>query len=194
MLPFRLPFGLGRSAQPLRPVRFTGKELYELAAGCRAYATELARFDPRRVILPQCHLYNAWLRSLHRYDRLQPMLRTLKPARPVARWQVATLTLIVWILLYLVAAGRGMQTLALFLLNGTVLVFLAYYMLPERLFGTTIEEIEGRVLRVVLHLEEMLANGEIVLTEAAFFKARENLEAAHRELREQIDLAHREWQ
>lgn len=189
MLPLRQ-----RRPAPPDSLRFTGKDLYELAAYCRDYATELARYDPRRVILRECHQFNAWLLALRRYDHLEPYLRTIKPARPVSRWQVATLTLVAWILIYFFALARGAQTLSLFLLNGTVLLFITLYMLPERVFGTTIEEIEGKVLRVVLALEEMLSRGEIQLTEAAFFKARENLEAARLELREQIDLAHREWQ
>jgi hypothetical protein len=65
------------------------------------------------------------------------------------------------------------------------------YFVPERLYGTTVELLEGKVLRVVDELDRMLQANEIGFTEAAFFKVRDNLSAARRELREQIDLAHR---
>ncbi len=181
----------GRTPDAARFLPFTPRAFYDLAADCRTYASELARHDPHRVVLPQCHAWNDWLRSLRRYDRLEPRLRGIGRARPVARWQVATLTLLLWLILSLVLAGRGRTLGSALLLNSMVLLFITYYMVPERLYGTTIEEIEGKLLRVVQTLEEMLLRGEIALTEAAYFKAREHLEHARRELREQIDLAHR---
>jgi hypothetical protein len=46
---------------------------------------------------------------------------------------------------------------------------------------------------VVDVLDELLHTKELGLTEAAFFRVKENLEEARRELREQIDLAHRRF-
>ena len=65
------------------------------------------------------------------------------------------------------------------------------YLLPERLYGTTIELLEGKLLRIVDTLDGLLAENKLGFTEAAFFQVKDNLEAARRELRQQIDLAHR---
>lgn len=177
---------------PAAPLPFTRKEFYDLAAECRTYATTLASRDQRHVYLAECRRMNAWLRRLKQYERLGPRLAPLKPARPIARWQVATLTLLIWLLLYVGAMTRGALMVATLLLNSWILVLLAFYMLPERIFGTTIEGLEGKLLRVVETLEEMLAAGEMGFSEAAYFHTRDNLAAAHAELREQIDLAHRD--
>jgi hypothetical protein len=67
------------------------------------------------------------------------------------------------------------------------------YFIPERVYGTTIELLEGKLLRVVDALDRLLTSGQVEFSEAAFFQVRENLEAARRELRQQIDLAHRRW-
>ena len=86
----RARFRLGSSGQtPLRPL--TRKEFYELAAHCRAYAQELAKHDQNRVSLKHCYEFNRWLPSVKSYDRLAPHLATLRPARPIARWQVLVL-------------------------------------------------------------------------------------------------------
>ena len=53
--------------------------------------------------------------------------------------------------------------------------------------------IEGKVLRIVEMLEAILQKGDLGFTEAAYFQAKENLQAARTELRQQIDLAHRKW-
>jgi hypothetical protein len=105
---------------------------------------------------------------------------------------VATLTGLLWLLLYLFAVTRGHTLMATFVLNSSIFVLLAFYMLPQRVFGTTIEGLEGKLLRVVETLEAMLQDGEMDFTEAAYFQARDNLAAAHAELRQQIDLAHRD--
>ena len=168
------------------------KDYYDLTLELRGYATELAAMDPRRVNLPQCHKFNAFLRRVRAYDRLAPALADMRGARPVARWQVATLVLVIWLFVSLAMIGRGERLLYTMLANGLILSFITLYLVPERVFGTTIEEIEGKVLRVVLRLEELLTDESLALTEAVFFKARENLDAARRELRQQIDLAHRQ--
>ena len=179
-------------AAPPTPLPFTRKEFYELSALCRDYATELAGRDPRRIHLAESRRMNTWLRQLKRHERLGPRIADIKAARPIARWQVATLTGVLWLLLYLYAATRGAQMTAILILNGSILLILAFYMIPERVFGTTIEGLEGKLLRVVEALEEMLVAGEMGFSEAAYFQARDNLAAAHAELRQQIDLAHRE--
>ncbi len=188
MAPGRTP----ATGAPSALLPFTRKEFYDLAADCRAYATELAGRDQRRVYVAECRRMNAWLQRLKRTERLGPRLATLQPARPIARWQVATLTGVIWIMLYLYASTRGAQVTATVLLNSSVLILLTFYMLPERVFGTTIEGLEGKLLRVVETLEAKLAAGEMGFSQAAYFQARDNLAAAHAELRQQIDLAHRD--
>lgn len=180
------------SRQPNPSLPFTRKEFYDLAVACRAYATELADFDPRRVNLKQCHRFNAWLAHLKRFDRLGPRLASLQPARPVARWQVAILTGVLAGVLMLALAGRVERLALLFVLNSAILLVLMLYLAPERIVGTTVEEIEGRVLRVVRTLESMLAEDDQQFSQAAYFQVKANLEAAALELRQQLDLAHRD--
>jgi hypothetical protein len=115
----------------------------------------------------------------------------MRRARPVARWQVLTLSLVAFLLLYLAITPRVDRMVTVFLLNGMVLLFIAVVMIPERLYGTTVEEIEGKVLRVVLILEDLVTSGEAGFTEAAHFRVKEILEEARMELRQQLDLAHR---
>lgn len=185
----------GRATVPpaaISQVPFTRKQFYALAAECRAYATALASRDPRHVEVAECRRMNTWLRALMRYEKLGPRIAHLKPARPLARWQVATLTLTIWLLLYAFAATHGHTTLAALLLNTSLLLILTFYMLPERVFGTTVEGLEGKLLYVVRALEEMLAEGDMGFSQAAYFQVRDHLEAAHTELRLQIDLAHRD--
>ena len=77
------------------------------------------------------------------------------------------------------------------LTGGVLLTVLAVFFLPESLYGTTIELLEGKVLYIVDTLLTILNSGKLEFSEAAFFRARENLLIAHSELRQQIDLAHR---
>lgn len=173
------------------PVRFTRKEFYDLTVFCRTYAMELARYDQHRVNLKECHRFNDWLVELRRYDRLAPKLTPLTPARPIARWQIMVLLAVIWGIVLLAMMGQGDRNWIAVVsvgLMGTVVVNL---FLPESLYGTTIELLQAKVLFVVDTLTEMLNSGAMDFTEAAFFRARENLTAAHEELRQQIDLAHR---
>jgi hypothetical protein len=165
------------------------REFFRLTERCRDYARELARFDQSRVDLAQCHKFNNWLPELKAYDLLAPTLRTLQPARPVARWQIMMLAGLLGLVVMLFLASRHVRVMG-FSYTYLLSLFVLYFV-PERLYGTTVELLEGKVLRVVDALEQMLLNGELGFTEAAFFQARENLENARRELREQIDLAHR---
>ncbi len=186
------PGPIPAKSDPTAPLPFTRKEFYDLAESCRAYATELAGHEQRHIRVAECRRMNGWLREIKRYERLGPRIAPIRPARPIARWQVATLTGVLWAIVYLYAATRGERVLALVMLNSALFVLLAFYMLPERLFGTTIEGLEGKLLRVVETLEQMLASEEMGFSEAAHFQVRDNLAAAHAELRLQIDLAHRE--
>ena len=182
----------GASNAPLVPL--TRKEFYDLAMQLRDYAATLASHEPHRVVLKQCHYFNQWLADVRRFDALAPHLADMKRARPVARWQIMTLYAVLWLFTYLWSIGRVEGMTQLLLLNGMAFGFILLIFIPEGLYGTTIEEIEGRVLRVVQTMEGMLARDEVHFTEAAFFQARDALKQAHYELRQQIDLAHRRYQ
>jgi hypothetical protein len=171
----------------------TRKELYDLAAHCRTYAQELARHEQSRVKLKHCHEFNQWLAKLKQYDMLARPLKNLQPARPIARWQIMVLAGVVGIILLFALPGRVDRGLSAFITSGYFLAMILLYFVPEGLYGTTIELLEAKVLRVVDALDDLLHNKELGLTEAAYFRVKENLEAARRELREQIDLAHRRY-
>ncbi|MFN8487104.1 MAG: hypothetical protein U0350_05885 [Caldilineaceae bacterium] len=180
-----------RSAKP--PLKtLTRREFYKLAEYCRVYALELAHYDQTHVNLKQCHEFNRWLAQVKLYDRLNPPLATLKPARPVARWQLLVLGIVLGMLL-LAALSKGDtrsgSTAFLYTYSAGLVIF---YFVPERFYGTTIELLEGKVLRVVDALEGLLTDNQLDFTDAAFFQAKENLEVARRELRQQIDLVHRD--
>ena len=178
-----------RPAIPARPL--TRKAFFDLTVHCRSYAAELARFDQHRVNLKQCHRFNGWLAELKSYDKLSGPLQTLAPARPVARWQIVVLLIVVWLILWLALPGRvdrGLQVAALVGGMGSIVVM---FFLPESIYGTTMELLDAKVLRVVDTLLALLNNGDLGLSEAVYFQAKENLLAAHEELRQQIDLAHR---
>jgi hypothetical protein len=197
----RLPFSLLARAKsalgldapaPMR--RLTRKEFYDLAAHCHAYAEELAGYDQTRVNLKQCNKFNQWLPTVKSYDLLQSRLASLKPARPIARWQVLTLAAVVGLLLFLTFGGRLDQSSGPVILYGFMFSMLIFaFFVPERLYGTTIELLEAKVLRVVETLEQILRKEELGYSEAAYFQVKDNLEAARQELRQQIDLAHRRW-
>jgi hypothetical protein len=181
------------SPPPQGSLPLTRKELYDLAERCRAYARELARHEQTRVNLLHCHEFNTWLAKVKSYDLLARPLAALKPARPVARWQLLVLAAVLGIILLLALPGRVERGLASAIVSGYFLSMVLFYFVPERLYGTTIELLEAKVLRIVDVLDELLHTKELGLTEAAFFRVKENLETARRELREQIDLAHRRF-
>jgi hypothetical protein len=89
--------------------------------------------------------------------------------------------------------GRVDRNISSASIYGYFLLLVVFYFVPERLYGTTIELLEAKVLRVVDALDQLLHTTELGLTEAAYFRVKENLETARRELREQIDLAHRRF-
>lgn len=174
---------------PLVPL--TRKEFYELAEHCRAYALELARHDQGRVSLKHCYQFNEWLPGIKAYDLMAPALRDLKPARPIARWQVMTLSALLGLVLLFVLTGRLSPFARTLFPYAFVFLLIFVYLIPERLYGTTIEHLEAKVLRVVETMEKLLLDGSMDFTEAAFFQVKENLAAARTELRQQIDLSHR---
>jgi len=174
---------------PLAPLR--RKEFYELTIFCRSYALELARFDQDRVNLTECYRFNTWLVQLKNYDRLAKSLRDLQPARPIARWQIMVLLVVAWLVMGLALTGRADRTWTTAILTGMAGLIIVNLFIPESLYGTTIELLQGKVLRVVDLLLEILNGGSLELSEAVFFRARENLLTAREELRQQIDLAHR---
>jgi hypothetical protein len=153
----------------------------------------LARHEQSRVYLQHCHQFNGWLAKVKGYDLLARPLATLQPARPVARWQIMVLAGVLAVILLFTLPGWVGRSMATAITWGYLLSLILFYFIPERLYGTTIELLEAKVLRVVDVLDELLHSNELGLTEAAFFKAKENLEEARRELREQIDLAHRRF-
>jgi hypothetical protein len=169
----------------------TRREFYNLTERCRDYALELARHDQTRVDLSQCHKFNGWLPQLKAYDLLAPALRTLQPARPIARWQVLIIAAILGFLILTVLVVRTQRVWNQSFFFSYTFTLLLFYFVPERVYGTTIELLEGKMLRVVDALEALLVSGALGFTEAAFFQAKENLAIARRELRQQIDLAHR---
>lgn len=179
--------GTGAATTP-----FTRKQFYDLAFDLRAWANDLASSDPRRVNLKHCHRFNTWLRQLRRFDLLAPTIAAIKPARPIARWQVMTIYAVIWFIVYFWSMGRIQGMAQILLLNAIALGFLSFFFIPESVYGTTVEEIEAKTLRIVQAMEGMLARNEVDFSEAAFFKAKEALEGAHLELRQQLDLAHRD--
>lgn len=181
----------GRQRKPVTPKPLARKDFYDLSAVCRAYALDLARFDQNRVNLKECHRFNGWLAELRSYDRLAEPLRTLSPARPVARWQIMVIEGVIWLILAAALPSYVDRNLTTAVLVGGTLLIVSNLFIPESVFGTTVELLQGKVLRVVDVLTDILNSGGMQFSEAAFYQVRENLQAAHNELRQQIDLAHR---
>jgi hypothetical protein len=168
----------------------TRKEFYELAIRCKDEALELARHDQSRVNLAQCQHFNKWLVELREYDQLAPHLKMLSPARPINRWMLMGLAFLIWLVgSFTLGEALGSNGLRLLTLIATGSIILLFF-LPESLYGTTVEMLEGKVLRIVEVLEQLLFSTKMELTEAVFFQVKENLAAARRELRQQIHLAH----
>ncbi|MCB0060626.1 MAG: hypothetical protein KDE19_00860 [Caldilineaceae bacterium] len=171
----------------------TRPEFYQLTEFCRDYALDLAQYDQTRVNLKQCYKFNQWFAGVKTFAQLEPTLRQIRHAWPVARWQVITLAAVLGWILFTALSPRLPRPLSMTFLTTYSFSLIILYFVPERLYGTTIEMIEGKVLRVVDALEALLVSDELELTEAVFFRAKENLAQARRELRQQIDLAHRRW-
>lgn len=171
----------------------TRPEFYRISAECRRRATELARFDQHRVNLDQCHDFNRWRQELRRYDQLAPMLTNLSPARPIARRQIMIIGLVIGVILFFSLPTLVSRGLATGLLYAYLIMLLMFFFVPEGFYGSTIEHLEGKTLRIVEELERILLSGEMNFSQAAYFQVKDNLTEAKRELRQQIDLAHRRW-
>lgn len=174
-------------------VPFTRKAFYDLAAETRDIALELARHDQHRVNLDRCYAFNAWLPTVKQYDLLAPRLDDLTPARPVTRRQVIIIGIVVGIFLLLLVPEKVGLVSNRVILWAYTLSLIFFFFVPERYYGSTIEHLEGKTLRVVVELEELLMTNQFGFSEAAFFQVKENLAEASRELRQQLDLAHRKW-
>ncbi len=168
----------------------TRKEFYDLSFWCRDLALELARHDPHRVHPGLCRAFNQGIARLRACRVLRSHLGGLTEARPITRLHVLATGLGLWLVLHLFLvrwlgpwAGRVAATLFLGLLA------MAFFV-PESTYGTTVALLEGKLLRVVDGLESLLQSGEMEVTEAVYFRIKENLEEARRELRQQLYLAH----
>ena len=169
----------------------TRKEFYELANQCRERALELALFDQSRVNRQQCRQFNLWLARLKTYDQLAVGVHDISAARPITRYDLMAAAVVLWLLsLFLLREQLSLGGNRILSFGMWGLVILLYF-LPESLYATTVELLEAKVLRVVEALEELLISQEMEVTEAVFFKIKENLNTARRELRQQIHLAHR---
>ena len=170
--------------------QLTRKEFYELADQCRERALELAHFDQNRVNRQQCKRFNLWLARLKTYDQLAGGVQDISAARPLTRYDLMGAAFVLWLVSIFLLRGQlgvaGNRILA-FSVWGLVLLL---YFLPESLYATTVELLEAKVLRVVEALEALLLSQEMEVTEAVFFRIKENLNTARRELRQQIHLAH----
>lgn len=167
----------------------TRKEFYQLAHDCRDYALRLATRDQDSVDRKVCHEFNRFRERVAAYDQLQQTATSLKPARPVTRWLVITITLAIWLVCVLIATLVLNNLLSAGLLLGltTILIF-SVLMIPPRVYGTSVEAVEGRVLVVVEKLQAMLQADELGFSEAAFFQVRDVLREANAELRQQVYL------
>ena len=172
-------------------VELTRKEFYELADQCRERALELALYDQNRVNRQQCRRFNMWLARLKTYDQLAPSMQDIRAARPITRYDLMAAAVVLWVVsMFLLRDQLGMGGNRILAFGAWGLVILLYF-LPESLYATTVELLEAKVLRIVEALEELLISQEMEVTEAVFFKIKENLNTARRELRQQIHLAHR---
>lgn len=172
-------------------VPLTRKELYNLAEKCNEVAQELARQEQNRVSLKHCYEFNRWLPELKSYDLLAPELAQLKAARPIARWQLMTISAMLVVLIMVALPSGYVRPLRMIFFAISTFLLLCIYLIPERLYGTTIELVEGKVLYIVDQLDNHLTSDVLDFSEAAFHRIKQNLHEARLELRQQIDLAYR---
>ncbi len=166
----------------------TRKELYNLAKECRDYAMRLANHDQNTVDRALCYEFNQFLPRVSSYDKLGPKIAHLKPARPITRGMVLAGVLAFWLGVLLVAALVGLQFSTLFWMAASVTLIFMVFLIPPSVYGTSVEAIEGRVLVVVQALQDLLDNGDMEFTEAAYFQVRDTLREAADELRQQVYL------
>ncbi len=167
----------------------TRNEFYKLSRECREYALRLAKYDQRQVDRQVCNEFNLFLARVREYDRLQPVVAKIMPARPLTRAMVMivyTVLNLVLMLLLSPALGRlGMSTALSIFGIGLLVIFFV----PQGWYGTTVEQIEGKVLRVVQALQGILTSDALQLSEAVYFQVKELLDEAAAELRQQVFLA-----
>ncbi len=179
------------SAKIQSMAELTRKEFYDLADQCKERALELALFDQNRVNRKQCQRFNMWLARLKTYDQLAPGVQEISAARPITRYDLMAAAVVLWLVSMFLLREQLSVGGNRFLAFGVWGLVILLYFLPESLYATTVELLEAKVLRVVEALEELLISQEMEVTEAVFFKIKENLNTARRELRQQIHLAHR---
>ena len=89
---------------------------------------------------------------------------------------------VLWVILWFALPGRADRGLTAAMLVGAMGTFVVMFFLPESIYGTTMELLDAKVLRVVESLQVLLNNGSMDFTEAVYFRAKENLTAAREEL------------
>jgi hypothetical protein len=165
----------------------TRHEFYKLAHECREFAHRLATHDQDSVDRAMCGEYNAFLPRVRSYDRLREPLSRLRPARPISRLMVLTWLIAGWMVLVLL--GRQLPRPAyLLLLSLAPFLIMSLFLVPQSLYGTTIEAIEGHLLVVVQTLQQILHSGEMDFTEAVYFVLRDVLQETADDLRQQVYL------
>jgi hypothetical protein len=167
----------------------TRNEFYKLSRECRDYALRLAKYDQRQVDRQVCNEFNQFLARMRTYDRLQAVAAKIVPARPLTRAMVlityAVLNLVLMFLLSPALGGLGMSVALSIFGIGLLVIFFV----PPGLYGTTVEQVEGKVLRIVQALQGILESNALELTEAVYFQVKETLDEAAAELRQQVFLA-----
>lgn len=166
----------------------TRKEFYQLAYDCREYAMRLATHDQDSVDRKVCHEFNRFRERVASYDPLRETATNLGPARPVTRFLVIMITLAIWLICVLIASQFLSLLSAGLILGLTTMLIFTVLMVPPRVYGTSVEAVEGRVLVVVEKLQAMLQADELGFSEAAFFQVRDALRDASAELRQQVYL------
>lgn len=166
----------------------TRKAFYDLAGECHAFAMRLATRDANTVDRALCGEFNQFLARVRAFDRLGPRLGQLQPARPLTRGMVLAVALAFWLLWATVGVRVVPQFGGLLGLGASVSLIFLVFLIPPRVYGTSVEALEGGVLAVVEALLALLESGDMEFTEAAYFQVRETLREAAMELRQQVYL------
>ncbi len=179
-------------AQASAPKTLTRNEFYKLAHECRDLAQRLATHDQDTVNRAMCGEYNLFLRRVRSYDRLQAPLAQLRPARPISRPMLLIWLMAGWMIFALL--GRQLPPLwYIVIMSAVPFLLISLFLVPQSLYGTTIEQIEGRVLVVVQALQQLLTSGEMNFTEAVYFVLRDVLQETADDLRQQVYLSRVGW-
>lgn len=179
-------------AQATSPQALTRNEFYKLAHECHDLAQRLATHDQDTVNRAMCGEYNLFLHRVRNYDRLQAPLAQLRPARPISRSMVLIWLIAGWMIFSLL--GRQLPPVwYIVILSAAPFLILSLFFVPQSLYGTTIEQIEGRVLVVVQALQQILTSGEMNFTEAVYFVLRDVLQETADDLRQQVYLNRVGW-